>query len=76
MEVDYVMVLFGGYTGFSGDDMNKFSWILRIAGNVYPNIKRSEYMKGNLNIGDDMPPKLRESVMYKLCYYKFWETYN
>lgn len=29
---DYVMVIFGGMTGFSGDDISKFMWMIRIAG--------------------------------------------
>lgn len=70
------MVLFGGYTGFSGDDMNKFSWILKIAGNTYPNIKQTDYLYRGLNIGDKITDALKNSVMYKLCYYKFWEVYT
>lgn len=30
--VDYVLVIFGGVTNFSGDDISKFLWIIRIAG--------------------------------------------
>ena len=29
--VDYVLVIFGGMTGYSGDDINKFLWMVRIA---------------------------------------------
>jgi dolichyl-diphosphooligosaccharide--protein glycosyltransferase len=29
--VDYVLVIFGGVTGYSGDDINKFLWMARIA---------------------------------------------
>ncbi len=45
-EVDYVMVLFGGRTGFSGDDLNKFLWMIRIAGNSFPHIKETDYKNG------------------------------
>lgn len=30
-EVDYVLVVFGGLLGYSGDDINKFLWMVRIA---------------------------------------------
>ena len=29
--VNYVLVIFGGVTGYSGDDINKFLWMVRIA---------------------------------------------
>ena len=29
---DYVLVIFGGVTNFSGDDISKFLWMIRIAG--------------------------------------------
>lgn len=76
LDVDYVMVLFGGYSGFNGDDINKMNWILRITGNVYPDIKLSDYFKGTLNIGENITDALKNSVMYKLCYYRFWENYT
>lgn len=28
----HVVVVFGGYAGYSSDDLNKFTWMLRIAG--------------------------------------------
>jgi dolichyl-diphosphooligosaccharide--protein glycosyltransferase len=33
MDVDYVLVIFGGLTGYASDDINKFLWMVRIAGN-------------------------------------------
>ena len=30
-DVDYVLVIFGGLLGFSGDDINKFLWMIRIS---------------------------------------------
>ena len=44
LEVDYVIVLFGGWSGFSGDDINKFIWIVRITGNIFPYIKEGDYL--------------------------------
>ena len=34
--VDYVLVMFGGMIGYSGDDINKFLWMVRIAEGEYP----------------------------------------
>lgn len=35
--VDYVLVIFGGMIGYSGDDINKFLWMVRIAEGEHPN---------------------------------------
>ncbi len=43
LNVDYVLVIFGGYSYHSGDDINKFLWMVRIAGGVYPHIKERNY---------------------------------
>lgn len=29
-DVDYALVIFGGTLGYSGDDINKFLWMIRI----------------------------------------------
>ncbi len=39
LDVDYVLVIFGGMSHYSGDDINKFLWMVRIASGVYPHIK-------------------------------------
>lgn len=36
LDVDYVLVIFGGVIGFSGDDINKFLWMVRIAEGEHP----------------------------------------
>ena len=70
------MVLFGGRTGFSGDDMNKFLWIIRIAGNSFPNIKENDFKNNGMRVDDHATESMKKSVMYKLCYYRFWEEYT
>jgi hypothetical protein len=35
LDVDYVLVIFGGVSGYSSDDINKFLWMVRIGGGVY-----------------------------------------
>ena len=37
LNVDYVLVIFGGVMGYSGDDINKFLWMVRIAEGEHPN---------------------------------------
>ena len=44
LDVDYVLVIFGGLAGYSSDDINKFLWMIRIAGGVYPDIKEPDYV--------------------------------
>lgn len=35
LDVDYVLVIFGGVTGYSSDDINKFLWPVRIGSGVF-----------------------------------------
>merc|ERR1719328_760183 len=34
LDVNYVLVIFGGLTGYSSDDINKFLWMVRIGGST------------------------------------------
>ena len=36
LNVDYILVIFGGMIGYSGDDINKFLWMVRIAEGEHP----------------------------------------
>jgi hypothetical protein len=38
LDVDYVLVLYGGVARYQSDDINKFLWPIRIAGGVFPNL--------------------------------------
>lgn len=50
LDVDYVLVIFGGHSHYSGDDINKFLWMVRIGGGVFPHIKEEDYYgKGMVN---------------------------
>jgi dolichyl-diphosphooligosaccharide--protein glycosyltransferase len=43
-DVDYILVIFGGLLGYSGDDINKFLWMVRISQGVWPDeIQESNY---------------------------------
>ena len=43
MGADYVFVIYGGIIGYPSDDVNKFLWMVRIAGGVYPEIKEKDF---------------------------------
>lgn len=77
LDVDYVLVIFGGMIGYSGDDVNKFLWMVRIAEGEHPqDIRESDYFteKGEFRVDSEGSPTLLNSLMYKLCYYRFGEV--
>ncbi|KAJ1799087.1 oligosaccharyl transferase stt3 subunit [Coemansia sp. RSA 2399] len=76
-DVDYVLVVFGGMIGYSGDDINKFLWMIRIAQGVFPDdVKETAFFndQGQYAIGDSASPTMRNSLMHKLSYYRFGEV--
>ncbi|UYV73392.1 STT3B [Cordylochernes scorpioides] len=76
LDVDYVLVIFGGVIGYSGDDINKFLWMVRIAEGEHPkDIRESDYFtdRGEFRVDDQGSPTLLNSLMYKLSYYRFGE---
>ena len=73
-DVDYVLVIFGGLIGYSGDDINKFLWMVRIAQGVWPEeIQESNYFTntGEYRVDDRASKTMRESLMYKMSYYRY-----
>ncbi|KAG2226013.1 hypothetical protein INT45_002479 [Circinella minor] len=78
-DVDYVLVIFGGLLGYSGDDINKYLWMIRIAEGVWPDkIKESNYFtpSGDYRVDDQASPAMRDSLMYKMSYYRFNELFG
>jgi len=76
LDVDYVLVIFGGVIGYSGDDINKFLWMVRIAEGEHPqDIKESDYFteRGEFRVDAEGSPTLLNCLMYKLSYYRFGE---
>jgi dolichyl-diphosphooligosaccharide--protein glycosyltransferase len=74
LDVDYVLVIFGGVTGYASDDINKFLWMVRIGGNVYPVIKEQDYLNnGQYRIDAGGSATMLDSLMYKCSYYRFGE---
>jgi dolichyl-diphosphooligosaccharide--protein glycosyltransferase len=78
MDVDYVLVIFGGLTGYASDDINKFLWMVRIGGSTHPNIKEADYYtrNGEFRVDAGGSPVLLNTLMYKLCYYRFGAVYT
>ncbi|XP_042898648.1 dolichyl-diphosphooligosaccharide--protein glycosyltransferase subunit STT3B [Parasteatoda tepidariorum] len=76
LDVDYVLVIFGGVIGYSGDDINKFLWMVRIAEGEHPkDIKETDYYtsRGEFRVDEHGSPTLLNCLMYKLSYYRFGE---
>lgn len=67
-----MFVVFGGWIGYPSDDINKFLWMVRIGGGVFPEIKENDYLSksGSYTIDKSVSPAMQESLMYKLCYYR------
>jgi len=76
LDVDYVLVLFGGMMGYQSDDINKFLWMVRIASGVYPDeIQEQNYfVNGHYRMDKGGSPTMLNSVMYKLSYFGFGEA--
>ncbi|KAL4888680.1 putative oligosaccharyl transferase subunit [Aspergillus ambiguus] len=73
-DVDYVLVVFGGLLGYSGDDINKFLWMVRIAEGIWPDeVKERDFFtaRGEYRVDDQATPTMRNSLMYKMSYYNF-----
>jgi dolichyl-diphosphooligosaccharide---protein glycosyltransferase len=65
-DVDYVLVVFGGLLGYSGDDINKFLWMVRIAEGIWPDqVKERDFFtaRGEYKIDDEATPTMRNSLM-------------
>lgn len=73
LDVNYVLVVFGGVIGYSSDDINKFLWMVRISGSVDKTVQEKDYLSsyGGYVVGDHAGPALKKSLMFKLCYYRF-----
>ncbi|MCJ1303904.1 oligosaccharyl transferase stt3 subunit [Hypocenomyce scalaris] len=73
-DVDYVLIVFGGLLGYSGDDINKFLWMVRIAEGIWPDeVRERDYFtaRGEYKVDDEATPTMRNSLMYKMSYYNF-----
>jgi len=78
-DVEYILVIFGGLIGYSGDDINKFLWMVRIAQGVWPDeIQEPNYFtpQGEYRIDDHASSAMKNSLMYKMSYYRFADLFG
>ncbi|XP_026764001.1 dolichyl-diphosphooligosaccharide--protein glycosyltransferase subunit STT3A [Galleria mellonella] len=80
LDVDYVLVIFGGLVGYSSDDINKFLWMVRIGGSTErgAHIREADYYTaaGEFRVDGDGSSTLLNCLMYKMSYYKFGLVYT
>jgi dolichyl-diphosphooligosaccharide--protein glycosyltransferase len=80
LDVNYVLVIFGGLTGYSSDDINKFLWMVRIGGSTDrgSHIKETDYYtsSGEFRVDREGSQTLLNCLMYKMSYYKFGSVYT
>lgn len=80
LDVSYVLVIFGGLTGYSSDDINKFLWMVRIGGSTDrgSHIKETDYYtpQGEFRVDKEGSSTLLNCLMYKMCYYRFGAVYT
>jgi dolichyl-diphosphooligosaccharide--protein glycosyltransferase len=65
-EVDYVLVVFGGLLGYSGDDINKFLWMVRIAEGIWPDeVKERDFFtsRGEYRVDGEATETMKNSLM-------------
>lgn len=74
LDVDYVLVLFGGVSGFAGDDLNKFLWMIRIAQGVFPEqVRETDFYnsQGEYRVDSRGSPAMLNSVMHKTSFHRY-----
>eukprot|EP00727_Mastigamoeba_balamuthi_P008173 m51a1_g3977 putative dolichyl-diphosphooligosaccharide--protein glycosyltransferase subunit stt3a (707) ;mRNA; r:436502-439074 len=72
LDVDYVLVVFGGLSGYGSDDVSKFLWMVRTAAQADSAIREADYgANGEYRIDSGASPAMLDSLLYKLCYYNF-----
>lgn len=78
-DVDYVLIIFGGVIGYSGDDLNKFLWMVRISEGIWPeDIKEREFFteRGEYRVDAGATKTMKDCLMYRLSYHRFPDLYN
>ncbi|ANZ77120.1 BA75_04052T0 [Komagataella pastoris] len=76
--VDYILVIFGGVLGYSGDDINKFLWMVRISEGIWPEeVSERGYFtpRGEYKVDDNAAQAMKDSMLYKMSFYRFGELF-
>lgn len=72
-----MVVVFGGYASYNQDDLVKFLWFVRIAQSAFPDVVEADYYPpdgGAFGPGAGMSEKFKNSLAFKLMYYRFGEV--
>jgi len=72
-DVSYVLIIAGALIQYSGDDLNKFLWMIRISSGVWPDeIQEADFFnsRGEFRVDETASKAMKESVMYKMSYYR------
>jgi dolichyl-diphosphooligosaccharide--protein glycosyltransferase len=72
-DVSYVLVIFGGLLGYSGDDINKFLWMIRISQGIWPDeVSEQSFFtsRGEYRVDEHASNAMKNSLMYKLSFYR------
>ncbi|TIC40208.1 STT3 subunit of Oligosaccharyl transferase [Wallemia mellicola] len=78
-DVTHLLVVFGGLLGYSGDDINKFLWMVRIAEGIWPDeIHERDYFtpRGEFRMDEGAAPAMKNSLLYKMVYHKFADLFG
>ncbi len=75
LDVDYVLVIFGGVARYSSDDIAKFLWPVRIAHGAFPDkISESEFIGSRgYTVDESATERMKNCLLYKLSYYRAGE---
>ena len=80
LDVSYIVVVFGGHTGYASDDLSKLLWMIRIGKTARGgrHLKEKDYFsKMNQFLIDQRgSPNLLNSFLYKLSYFRFGTEYT
>lgn len=78
-DVDYILIVFGGMIGYSGDDINKFLWMIRISEGIWPEVVNEGKFftpKGEYRVDNQASSTMKESLMYKMSFYRFADAFG
>ena len=77
-DVDYVLIIFGGLLGYSGDDLNKFLWMIRISQGLWPDeIQEHKFFSnGEYRVDDKASATMRNCLMYKMSYHRYNDLFG
>ncbi|KAL6928686.1 oligosaccharyl transferase stt3 subunit [Hanseniaspora valbyensis] len=73
-DVDYVLIIFGGLLGYSGDDINKFLWMVRISEGIWPEeINEPSFFTpdGQYRVDSAASETMKNCLMYKMSYHDY-----